>query len=96
MDILPKYIGRQYLDNTQQVQRSINAYAVTDVMLNVPLQLTKNSTVRCRAGIYNVFNRLYESNGYTFSYIYNQQLTTQNYYYPQAGRRWMFGLGIDL
>lgn len=96
MDILPKYIGRQYLDNTQQVQRSINAYAVTDVLLNVPLQLTKNSTVRCRAGIYNVFNRHYESNGYTFSYIYNQQLTTQNYYYPQAGRRWMFGLGIDL
>lgn len=96
LDVLPKYVSRQYLDNTQQLSRSINPYSTTDAIINFPFALNEKSNLTLRTGIYNVFNSLYEANGYTFSYIYNQNLTTQNYFYPQAGRRWMIGIGIDL
>lgn len=96
LDILPKYVSRQYLDNTQQISRSIDPFAVTDVLINCPFRLGESNVLSLRTGVQNIFNSLYESNGYTFSYLYNQTLTTQNYYYPQAGRRWMIGLGIEL
>ena len=96
LDLLPKYVSRQYLDNTQQLSRSIKPYFTNDVIINVPFAINEKSNLTLRTGIYNVFNTLYEANGYTYSYIYNQTLTTQNYFFPQAGRRWMIGMGIDL
>ena len=44
----------------------------------------------------NVFNKKYEPNGYTFSYVYGGQLTTENYYFPMAGINWTVGLNIRL
>jgi iron complex outermembrane receptor protein len=34
----------------------------------------------------NVFNELYENNGYTWGYIYGGERIVENFYYPQAGR----------
>jgi iron complex outermembrane receptor protein len=34
------------------------------------------------------------NNGYTFSYVYGGQQTTENYYYPQAGINVMGGIGL--
>ena len=96
VDILPKWVGRQYLDNTQQLSRSIDPFAVADVLLNMPIRFREQQQFTIRAGVQNIFNARYASNGYTFSYIYDQTLSTQNYYYPQAGRRFMVGLGIEL
>ncbi|MGZ5285645.1 MAG: TonB-dependent receptor, partial [Flavisolibacter sp.] len=44
----------------------------------------------------NVFNHLYEPNGYTFSYIYGGTLVTENFYFPMAGRNWMVGVNVRL
>ena len=33
----------------------------------------------------NITNEMYEANGYTFSYVAGGQITTENFYYPQAG-----------
>ncbi len=40
----------------------------------------------------NIFNEKYESNGYTFGYIYDNNLITENYYYPQAGTNFLLSL----
>ena len=42
----------------------------------------------------NVLNKAYESNGYTYSYIYGGANTTQNFYYPQAGFNWLLGVNV--
>lgn len=97
LDILPKYISRQFLDNTSNTNRMLKAYCVTDMIVQLPFHSRKSEeliTLRC--GIYNVLNTLYEARGYTFSYIDGQQLQTFNYYYPQSGTRYMVGVGIDL
>ncbi len=95
IDLLPKYVSRQFLDNTSNESRSIKSYFVGDILLNCPVRIQEQSIFNIRLGVYNILNQSYEANGYTFSYIYNQQETTQNYYYPQSGIRWMLGLGIS-
>ena len=44
----------------------------------------------------NVLNAQYEPNGYTYNYIYNQQLAVNNYYFPMAGTNFMLGVNIKL
>lgn len=95
IDILPKYVGRQYLDNTSNEQRAIKSYFLNDLIINCPFKLNAHTVFNLRTGIYNLFNSKYEANGYTFSYIYGGQQTTQNYYFPQSGTRWMIGAGIE-
>ena len=46
--------------------------------------------------VYNVFNKKYEPNGYTYSYYSNNQLINENNYFPMAGTNWMIGLNIKL
>jgi iron complex outermembrane receptor protein len=44
----------------------------------------------------NVLNTLYSSNGYTFSYLYEGAMTTENFHYPQAGFNFLLGFAIRL
>jgi iron complex outermembrane receptor protein len=64
------------------------------VRLHYGLNLRPFKELSLTFAVNNIFNRLYESNGYTFSYIYGGSLTTQNYYYPQAGTNWLLGLNV--
>ncbi|MBL7767183.1 MAG: TonB-dependent receptor [Chitinophagaceae bacterium] len=96
VDLMNKYVGKQFLDNTSNPNRMLNAYATTDLMFNLPFRFEQEKQLNLRLGVYNVFNALYENNGYTYSYIYGQSLQTFNYLYPQSGRRLMIGAGISL
>lgn len=96
IDLTANYVGKQFLDNTGNQNRMLKAYFISDLMCTLPVELKKYGSVELKAGLYNLFNKKYESNGYTFSYILSQTLITQNYYFPQAGRRWVLGIGIDL
>ena len=46
------------------------------------------------AQVNNLFNVMYEPNGYSFSYYYGGALSTENYYYPMAGPNFMAGLNL--
>jgi iron complex outermembrane receptor protein len=95
IDMLPKYVGKQFLDNTSNEGRVIKSYFVNDIVVNAPIKLRGKTILNLRMGLYNMLNKKYEANGYTFTYIYGAQQTTQNYYYPQSGIRWMLGAGIE-
>ncbi|HEX6983697.1 MAG TPA: TonB-dependent receptor [Balneolaceae bacterium] len=90
-----KYVSRQYLDNTQTLSRSLDPYLVNDVRLGYvwadsPLVQRIEATVQ----INNIFNEMYESNGYTFGYIAEGERQFFNYYYPQAGRNFLLQLSF--
>ena len=91
-----KYVGRQYLDNTSDVNRSINPFSFSNLLFSfvIPTKVLKEATIGLQVN--NIFNTMYENNGYTFSYIYAGQMTTENFYYPQAGRNFMVRLLIKL
>jgi len=96
LQLIGKYVSEQYLDNTQNSDRMLDAFYTQDfrAIYSFKKKWLKNATIIGQ--VYNLFNTLYEPNGYTFSYYSNNKLATENYYFPMAGTNWMIGLNIKL
>ncbi|MDN4166673.1 TonB-dependent receptor [Cytophagales bacterium LB-30] len=92
---MSKYVGAQYLDNTSNANRALDAYWVNDVRISYLIPVKGLKEVRASLLVNNVLNEMYESNGYTFSYGYEGTLYTENYYYPQAGINFLAGLSLS-
>lgn len=90
--LLSKYVGKQYLDNTSTEKRSLASYATQDLRF----MYTFSKHISTSLLMNNVLNTLYSSNGYTYSYLYAGDLTTENFQYPQAGFNFLLGLNIRL
>jgi iron complex outermembrane receptor protein len=92
-----KYVSSQHLDNTGNSETTIPSYATTD--LGIILNFNRADSESNRMSILfltnNVFNRLYSSNGYAYSYIYGQTVT-ERFYYPQAGRNYMVTVSVQI
>ncbi|WP_266369275.1 TonB-dependent receptor [Tellurirhabdus rosea] len=91
---LSKYVGRQFLDNTSSKSRSLDPYFVNDLRFIYSIKPGFADVIEFTVLLNNVLNHLYESNGYTFSYISEGRTTTENYYYPQAGRNFLAGVRV--
>ena len=96
INLISKYVGRQYLDNTSQTSRSLNPYFLQDVRLSYILENKFVKPLNIILQLNNVFNKKYEPNGYSFSYYYKHTLATENFYFPMAGFNWMLGLNVKL
>ena len=91
-----KYVSKQYLDNTQNESRILNSYFVNDLNLIWKFASKKRWDANLQLYLINLFDKLYEPNGYTYSYIYGGVTTTSNNYYPMAGRNFWLSLKIDI
>ncbi|MFN8248764.1 MAG: TonB-dependent receptor plug domain-containing protein [Ferruginibacter sp.] len=96
LKLLGKYVSRQYLDNTSQRSRSLHDYYVQDLRLAYSFKVPHTSIFQAYVQVNNLFSKKYEPNGYTFSYYYGGDLTTENYYFPMATINFMAGLNIKL
>lgn len=94
INLVSKYVGRQYLDNTAQQSRSLQAYYLQDIRLQYLLTHKVFKETKLILQLNNIFGKKYEPNGYSFSYIYGGEQTTENFYFPMAGFNLMFGLNI--
>jgi len=94
ISVIGKCVGKQYLDNTSNNDRSIDAYSFCNVLLRYSMKLRPFKEVDATLLFNNVFNQKYANNGYTYSYIESATLTTQNYYFPQAGFNVMGGITL--
>ena len=88
-----QYVSRQYIDNTECLQRSLPAYCFTDLDLSytfVPRSPLIRS-IRVGAILGNIFNAHYASSAWVYSAIYasggnpNDHRYTQIGYFPAAG-----------
>ncbi|MBL7701329.1 MAG: TonB-dependent receptor plug domain-containing protein [Ferruginibacter sp.] len=94
ISLISKYVGRQYLDNTSQKSRSLNPYYLQDIRLSYLVTHKVFKETNLILQLNNVFNKKYEPNGYSFSYIYGGSLTTENFYFPMAGFNFMVGVNL--
>ena len=94
IEFVSKYVGEQFLDNTSNEKRRLEAYYLSDVRLNYHISTKIFKEGMLKIAVFNLFDRAYQSNGYTYSYFYNTNLYTQNYFYPQAGRNWLAGVSF--
>ena len=82
------------LDNTSNKDRMINGYMVSDLRIHYIIKTKKIKEIGINAMVNNLFNKMYESNGWTYSYIENNRITTENSYFPQAGINFLLGLTL--
>ncbi|MFK7757329.1 MAG: TonB-dependent receptor [Flavobacteriales bacterium] len=103
LNLLTKYVGQQFLDNTSNDAKSIDAYLVNDIILRYACQPGFVKELGISFMVNNVLSEEYSSNGYTYSYnseiIDNGTSTNileeQNAFYPQAPINFLMQLDIN-
>lgn len=96
ISLISKYVSRQYLDNTTNTSRSLNPYYLQDVRLSYLIENKLFKATNIVVQLNNVFNKKYEANGYTFSYVYDGKVATENFYFPMAPFNCMIGVNVKL
>jgi iron complex outermembrane receptor protein len=93
LEFATKYVGKQYLDNTSNDERSLPAYLVNDVVLRCSMNV-KGRELGLSIFANNILDKMYSANGWTYNYRYAGATTTENYVYPQAGRNGFISLNL--
>jgi len=90
---LSKWVGRQFLDNTGDVSRSLNAYKFSEMTVNYTHKFRGGTSLALKAQCINLFSTRYVSNGYTYGYMYgSRDITQEVFVFPQAPRNFLVGL----
>ena len=92
--LLTKYVGKQYLDNTSNETRKLDAYFTNDVRLSWTIKPAWLKEISFNLLVNNIFNEVYESNGYTYGYYAGGVTTQENFYFPQAGTNFLVGVNF--
>jgi iron complex outermembrane receptor protein len=88
------YVSRQYIDNTESTERSLDPYLTGSFQANLKVNQHFFKAFEISAILNNVFNTAYESNAWVYSYIYNNERSKLDGYFPQAGIHGMIGVTI--
>lgn len=80
--LLTKFVGKQYLDNTETESLTLEPYLVNDVRLSYTLRPKHMRAIDLSLLVNNIFNEQYESNGATYG-------DGVAYYFPQAGTNFL-------
>ncbi|CAG4988218.1 hypothetical protein DYBT9275_00031 [Dyadobacter sp. CECT 9275] len=94
LTLLSKYVSRQYLDNTTDKTRQLDAYFTNDVRFSYAVKPGWAKEISFNLLINNIFNERYESNGYTYNYLAGGAVTQENFYFPQAGTNFLIGMNF--
>lgn len=94
INLLGKYVGSQFLDNTSSEDRKIDGFFISNLQVSYTIKNKLFEEITIGLAVNNLFNKLYQSNGYTWGYIYGGERTVENFYYPQAGRNFLTRLTI--
>jgi len=91
-----QYIGKQYLDNTENEDRIIEPYKLVNVGLNynIATLLGWDTKIILNARVNNIFDEIYETAGY-YDPWGGENGEGANYYWPAAGRNVAAGLRVS-
>ncbi len=94
INLMSKYVGEQYFDNTSSEERKLDAYFVNDLRFDYLITPKFMKAVNFQLKINNLFDVDYENNAYGGNYRYNGTEQTWAYYFPQAGIHFLAGISV--
>ena len=96
LSIESKYVGGQYVDNTMNPDRKLDAYFVNDLRLNYFLEAPFFRELEIILQVNNLFDVTYETNAWVYKGVVGDQglISIDDGYFPQAGRHFMAGLNL--
>jgi iron complex outermembrane receptor protein len=94
ISILSNYVGKQFVDNTANNDRKLNAYFVNNLRFDYTVKQKTFKDLRFKLLINNILNEKYESNAWVYSYIYGGSRNKMDGYFPQAGTNFILSASI--
>ena len=92
--LISNYVGRQYIDNTSNKDRSLDPYFLNNLRFNYTVKTKPIREIEFMLSLNNIFNEEYEANAWVYRYIYDGNEYEMNGYFPQA-KLHVFG-GVSL
>jgi iron complex outermembrane receptor protein len=94
LSLLSKYVGEQFIDNTSNDNRKLDAWFVNDLLVNYDFTLPSIGDFNFGFKINNLLDEEYESNAWVYRYYYADEHDVLDGYFPQAGTNFMVRLGM--
>ena len=105
-----KYIGKQYIDNSESAERMLDAYSVSGLLFSYSLNFKNIKEAKISLQVNNLMNNSYSNRAWVYRFIsdgwnpigsdpYTNE-DTDGYnmigYFPQATRNYMLGITLGL
>jgi iron complex outermembrane receptor protein len=82
---LSQFVGRQYIDNTSDIECSVDPYFVNNLRVGYTFKPAFMKEISVDVSINNIFNESYETSAWVYSYIENGKPCKDDGYFTQAG-----------
>ncbi|HOI32802.1 MAG TPA: TonB-dependent receptor [Bacteroidales bacterium] len=94
IDLTGSYVSRQFLDNTSNKDRSLDPYFITNANMRyvVPQSIFKKLELKLQLN--NLTSRWYETNGWVYQYVLDDEEYTMDGYFPQALLHGIVGVSV--
>lgn len=92
INLISKYVGEQYFDNTSDENRKLDDYFVNNLRINYAIQPKYLKHIGFSLQINNLFDTEYISNAYGGNWYEYGEEKTWAYYFPQAGIHFLGGI----
>jgi iron complex outermembrane receptor protein len=89
-----KHVGKQYIDNTSNNDKSLEAYTTANLRSDFTFHLPYIKQASLFLAVNNLFDHMYESNAWVYSYLCGGKEYKMDGYYPQAGINFMSGISL--
>lgn len=94
IDLLTKFVSRQYLDNSANEIHILKPYSYTNLRISYTFHFKSLKELGLFFEINNIFNAQYESNAWIYSYYCENVYRADAAYYPQAGINFLGGIRL--
>jgi iron complex outermembrane receptor protein len=92
--LLSKFVGRQYIDNTQSKDRSLDPYFINSLQATYTIRPRFCNEISFNLLINNILNHQYESNAWVYRYFSEGSYQVLDGYFPQAGINFTAGVTL--
>ena len=91
-----RYISRQYIDNTSNSGRALNAYFVNGLGAAYAMHPRWMKEIAFSLTVSNIFSSRYESNAWVYTYLQGGAYYESNGYFPQAPVNYLVGISLKI
>ena len=94
LNLISKYVDKQYFDNTMNESRSIDPYLLNNIRLDFTPAVRHTENFELQLLVTNIFNEKYENNAYGGNWYEDGLEKTWAYYFPQAGTAFLARVSV--
>ncbi len=84
VNLMSQYVSRQYIDNTSNMERSLDPYFVNNLRFIYSIKTRFIKQIDISLNLNNFLNEKYETNAWVYRYVYDGAESELNGYFPQA------------